>query len=102
MDTHYMFELEEILCSELEQLYEKVKHEQLTSSSLDMIDKLSHSIKSIDTILAMKGYTSDNSRSYRNYNRDGMGRFSSRDNYASRDNLRDEIMAKLNQYEMMK
>ena len=102
----YMMELKDILCDELAQITNKVKQEQLTSGSLDMIDKLTHSIKSVETVLAMNGYSHDYRPTYGTYegsyrNRDSMGRFSN-DSYASRDNLRNDIMAKLNQYEMMK
>lgn len=93
---HYMMELKDILCDELAQLTNKVKQEQLTSGSLDMIDKLTHSIKSVETVLAMNGYSSSRSdyNSYRN--RDSMGR------YSSRDNLRNEIMEKIDRYETMR
>ena len=96
---NYMMELKDILCDELAQITNKVKQEQLTSGSLDMIDKLTHSIKSIETVLAMHGYSHDNRSSY---GRDSMGRYSN-DNYSyGRDSLRNDIMAKLNQYETMR
>ncbi len=102
---NYMMELKEILCDELAQITNKVKQEQLTSGSLDMIDKLTHAIKSIETVLAMSGYSHENRGSYNNYGsygRDSMGRYSN-DNYSyGRDSLRNDIMAKLNQYETMR
>ena len=47
-----MYELRELLCEELDKIAEKG---ELTAGSLDTIDKLTHSIKSIDTIMAMEG-----------------------------------------------
>ena len=82
---HKMEELREKLVKELEELSSKG---ELSMGSLDAIDKLTHSIKSIDTILSMSGYSGDEyaydySRG-RSYKRDSMGRYA-RDNY-SRDN----------------
>jgi len=63
-----------------------VEKGELTAGSLDAVDKLTHSIKSIDTILAMKegGYSNRmyarDGGSYRDgssYARDRMGRFRS-------------------------
>ena len=50
---HKMVELREMLCKELDAFTDKG---DISAVSLDMINKLTHSIKSIDTILAMKGY----------------------------------------------
>jgi hypothetical protein len=73
-----MEELREMLCEELDKI---TKKGELSAGSLDVIDKLTHSIKSIDTIIAMEdaGYSSDYMRgnSYaRNRRRDSMGRYS--------------------------
>ena len=59
-----MHELREMLCRELEEV---VEQGELTTGSLEVIDKLTHSIKSIDTIVAMEeaGYDSD----YRSYDK---------------------------------
>lgn len=84
---HKMEELREKLVKELEELSSKG---ELSMGSLDAIDKLTHSIKSIDTILAMSGYSGDEYAYEGSYNRgrsskrDSMGRYA-RDNY-SRDN----------------
>lgn len=86
---HKMYELREMLCEELDKI---TKKGELSAGSLDVIDKLTHSIKSIDTILAMEdaGYSSDDysmrGNSYArgrgsNARRDSMGRYSS-DNYS--------------------
>lgn len=96
-----MYELRDMLCEELDKVAEQG---ELTAGSLDLVDKLTHSIKSIDTILAMEeyedGYSGDGmmyngGSSYRggrggnsyargrrgNVRRDSMGRYS-RDSYA--------------------
>ena len=80
---HELHELKEMLCDELDKI---TKKGELSAGSLDAVDKLTHSIKSIDTIIAMEGYSEDdmmNNRggSYaRGRKRDSMGRYS-RDNY---------------------
>ena len=53
---HKMEMLRDRLCDELDEL---AGVEKISTSSLDAIDKLTHSIKSIDTILAMEqsGYS---------------------------------------------
>lgn len=82
-----IYDLRDMLCNELEQVMNNSRAEM----SLDTIDKLTHSLKSVETIIAMKegGYsTSVNSYrgnsygddSYRNY-RDGGRRYN--DNYNS-------------------
>lgn len=79
---HKMEELREMLCAELEKI---TKKGELSAGSLDVIDKLTHSIKSIDTIMAMEdaGYSNEAGYSYargrgRNARRDSMGRYSNR------------------------
>ena len=79
---HKMEELRDMLCDELNEI---TKQGKVTSSNLDMIDKLTHSIKSIDTILAMEdaGYSNQSGYSYArgrgsNARRDSMGRYSNR------------------------
>lgn len=67
-----------MLCRELESL---TKKGELSQGGLDMVDKITHSIKSIDTIMAMEGYSNEysNEGSYargRNARRDSMGRYS--------------------------
>jgi hypothetical protein len=64
-----MYELREMLCAELDKV---AKKGELSAGSLDVVDKLTHSIKSIDTIMAMGGDYSG--RSYAK--RDSMGRYS--------------------------
>ena len=50
---HKMVELREMLCKELDGITDMG---EISNATLDAINKLTHSIKSIDTILAMKGY----------------------------------------------
>lgn len=82
--TKEMYELREMLVNELEKL---TKKGELTAGSLDTVDKLTHSIKSIDTIVAMEeaGEYSHDGMSYargRNVRRDSMGRYSSDSRYS--------------------
>lgn len=104
--------IEEMLCEELDELTGRGK---LDAGSLDAIDKLTHSIKSIKTIEAMDdgGYSNGYSgESYfgdggysgargrgRNARRDSMGRYS-RDGYSnrrgySRDGEKEQLMQEL-------
>ena len=59
-----MEDLRDMLCDELHNITEQG---EITSGSLEVIDKLTHSIKSIDTILAMEeaGYAKE--RGYSKY-----------------------------------
>lgn len=77
---HKLHELKDMLMDELEKCVDKG---ELSAGSLDIVDKLTHSIKSIDTILAMEdaGYSYDDGYSYargrgRYSKRDSMGRYS--------------------------
>ena len=79
---HNMEELKEMLCEELEKI---TKKGELSAGSLDVVDKLTHSIKSIDTIMAMEegGYSNESGYSYArgrgsNARRDSRGRYSNR------------------------
>lgn len=76
---HKLDELREMLMAELEKCSDKG---ELSAGSLEVIDKLSHAIKSIDTIVAMEDSGYSNNYSYargrgRNARRDSMGRYSS-------------------------
>lgn len=66
----YYHKLKKMLCKELEEITEKG---ELSAGSLETIDKLTHSIKSLDTIMAMEdgGY----SREGYSGRRDSMGRY---------------------------
>ena len=109
-----MHELREMLTEELEKI---TKTGDINNSRLDLVDKLTHSIKSIDTILAMEEYSDDysyddgysNARGRRgNVKRDSMGRYSRgynsyrgydrnsyRDGYSRDDHSREEAMTEL-------
>lgn len=83
-------ELRDMLCEELDKI---AKKGELSAGMLETVDKLTHSIKSIDTIMAMEeaGYSEDGGSyeydgSYargrgENARRDSMGRYS-RNSYA--------------------
>ena len=83
-----MEEMRDLLCKELDKIAMKG---ELTAGQLDTIDKLTHSIKSLDTIMAMEeaGYSNDGSYYDGSYDdryddgsyarrRDSMGRYSRR------------------------
>lgn len=102
---YYMHELKDMLCDELEHI---AQQGELTAGSLDTIDKLTHSIKSISTIMAMEdaGYSRDYVGKYAGgsyaQRRDSMGRYSRRGgSYArgrggySRDDEKDKMIEKL-------
>lgn len=85
----YMEDLKEMLCDELDKIASKG---ELTAGTLDTVQKLTHSLKSIETIMAMEGYGDSYDDmsyegSYRSYERgsnrsgrgrDSMGRYTSR------------------------
>ena len=80
-------ELEEMLCDEIDKISERG---ELNGSSLDMLDKLTHTLKSVKTIGAMDsyddGYVHDGmsyARGRRGARRDSMGRYSG-DRYEER------------------
>ena len=50
---HTYYKVKDMLCEELERIASKG---ELTTGTLDIVDKLTHSIKSIDTIIAMEDY----------------------------------------------
>lgn len=58
-----------------EKLYDELEciaaEEQMTKTSLDIIDKLTHSIKSIETVLAMEDYDDGYSQRYNSRYDDG-------------------------------
>lgn len=85
--SKHMETLKDLLCDELDRIASKG---ELTAGSLDTIDKLTHSIKSIETILAMKeaGYSYNDGMSYdqrgysgarRNPPRNAIGQYKSYD-----------------------
>lgn len=111
---HKMEMLRDRLCDELDEL---TSVEKINTSSLDAIDKLTHSIKSIDTILAMEqskysngysyagrggndGYSNawnlsrvPDMRGYSYANRDNMGRYSNK--WEDKESIRAELMERI-------
>lgn len=84
-----MEDIREMLMKELEKYSKKG---ELSAGSLEIIDKLTHAIKSIDTIMAMEdsGYSNESGYSYArgrgsNARRDSMGRYSRRDGMSYED-----------------
>lgn len=77
MESYY--ELKEMLCKELEEITMKG---ELTAGSLDTVDKLTHSIKSLVTIMAMEesGYSNEGGYSGAR-RRDSMGRYADSGSY---------------------
>jgi hypothetical protein len=73
-NMHVYEELKEMLCKELEEITRKG---ELTAGSLETVDKLTHSIKSIETIMAMNEYNED--YSYENGTNDNMSTRNYRD-----------------------
>ena len=99
-----LYELKDMLMDELE---ECVKKGELSAGSLDIVDKLTHSIKSIDTIIAMDdaGYSRDYSYARgRNARRDSMGRYSRRyddgRSYGRYSRDKEELVSELRDLEM--
>ena len=81
-----LYELKEKLCDELKEYGKK----DMTTGSLDVIDKLAHAIKNIDKIISEGDYS--NGMPYRSYahRRDSMGRYASR-GYSYNDDMVAEL-----------
>lgn len=86
---HGMEDIREMLMKELEKYSKKG---ELSAGSLEIIDKLTHAIKSIDTIMAMEdsGYSNESGYSYARgrgvgARRDSTGRYSRRDGMSYED-----------------
>ena len=95
MKTYH--DLKDMLCEELDEITRKG---ELTAGSLDTVDKLTHSIKSLETIIAMNeaqdgesGYYPYIGRSYQR--RDMRGRYSRDNRGYSRDDSRDSMIHEL-------
>lgn len=115
MSMRAMEELRDKLCKELDEVTDDGK---LDHRIVEYIDKLTHSIKSIDTIIAMHDYEDDYSgargrmdggRTYggnsyargrgRNARRDSMGRYSRDDGY-SYDGAKEDIIEEVKEIMM--
>ena len=100
MQVKELYELKEMLCDELKKYGEKG---DLTTGSLDVVDKLAHAVKNLDKIIEAydEGYSGRNMPRYygdgyayrdgRSYaqKRDSRGRYSSRG--YSRDGIADKL-----------
>lgn len=72
MNNKMLYELCEALTRELEDVFKKVSQSGMNSTMLEYIDKLTHSLKSVKTIIAMeesKGGNYENNGGYGAYNR---------------------------------
>lgn len=91
--TKALKELKKIICSELDEIADRG---ELTVGTLDTVDKLTHSLKSIETILAMQDtdYSNDPYPRHRYYD----GRYNIDGRY-SKDNNRmiEELRAMMNE-----
>ncbi len=83
-----------ILEKKLEREIDEISRKDLSGPSLEMLDKMAHTLKSLKTIDAMEGYSEDDGgygydgMSYargrgRNANRDSMGRYAGESRYAN-------------------
>lgn len=73
-----MHSLEKIKDMLMDELHKCAEKDTITNNSLYTIDKLTHAVKSIDTIMAMEdaGYSNDGYSYARGRRRDSMGRYS--------------------------
>lgn len=109
---HTLEKLRDMLMDELDRCAEK---DTLSTNSLYNVDKLTHAVKSIDTIMAMEdaGYSNDDYSYARGRRRDSMGRYSrnsygrgnsyrrSYDNMGySREDAKEELVAQLREMSM--
>lgn len=79
---HKLQELKERLCNELSEYGERSK---LDAQTLDIVDKLAHTVKNLDKIINESGYSGAR------YRRDDMGRFAGdyQNGYYSGDSMHD-------------
>ncbi len=77
MEAYY--DLKDMLCKELENI---AKKGELSAGDLDVVDKLTHSIKSLVTIIAMEDGGYSNGNEYRR--RDHAGRYMTGNSYNHR------------------
>lgn len=97
MSIQTYHDLKDMLCRELDDITRKG---ELTAGSLDTVDKLTHSIKSLETIIAMNQANDGESGYYpymrggRSYaqRRDAMGRYSRENRGYSRDDARADMI----------
>ena len=91
-----LYELKEKLCDELRSYGKK----DLSAGSLDVVDKLTHTVKNLNRIISeSEGYSHDyydGMRSYRR-GRDSMGRYTSRDGYSYHGDMVIELRELMNE-----
>ena len=98
-----LYELKDLVCDELK---EYGKKGEISMGNLDVIDKLSHTLKSLETIIAMNEANGGNSEyypmgSYRGSYNDG-GNYSGRSSYArGRMNARRDSMGRYSRDDQM-
>lgn len=71
-----------ILEKKLEREIDEISRKDLSGPSLEMLDKMAHTLKSLKTIDAMEGYSEDDG-----YHYDGMSYARGRGTYANRDSM---------------
>ena len=83
-----LYELKEKLCDELKSYGKK----DLSAGSLDVVDKLAHTVKNLDKIIDGGEYSNyvPSGRSYRGRKRDAMGRYSM-NNYSYNEEMISEL-----------
>lgn len=79
-----LHELKEMLCDELKEYGKK----DLTAGTLDVVDKLAHALKSVETIIAMEEADDEYSGTYHTPRyRDGGSSYARRGTYRRRDSM---------------
>lgn len=71
-----------MLEKKLEREIDEISRKDLSGPSLEMLDKMAHTLKSLKTIDAMEGYSEDDG-----YHHDGMSYARGRGTYANRDSM---------------
>lgn len=72
-----------MLEKKIEREIEDISRKDLTGPSLEILDKMAHTLKSLKTIDAMEGYSEDDG----GYSQDGMSYARGRGRYANRDSM---------------
>jgi len=94
-----LYKLKDMLCDELEEYGRKG---ELSTGSLDVVDKLSHALKSITTVIAMEeadGYSGEMRDG--NYSRSYYPTYNRGSSYAGRRNARRDSMGRYSRAEEM-
>lgn len=99
----YLNDLKDMLCEELEHITEGG---ELNAGNLDAVQKLTHSLKSVETIMAMEGHSNDGyyaNTSRRAYSRRGSynGGYARRGSYRRGRSMDNESMKMIEKLERM-